>query len=94
MNGNTGRWVMYPIVIFGALGVKIRDADSRMVNNNVACVALGVDRDALREVRGLWVVDKTGAKLRVSVLSELKNLGVQDVLIAVVEDMKGFSASR
>ena len=46
---------MYPIVIFDALRVKIRDADSRMVKNKAVYVALGVSRDSLREVLGLWI---------------------------------------
>ncbi len=43
---------MYPIVIFDALRVKIRDADSRTVKNKAVYVALGVTRDGLREVLG------------------------------------------
>jgi len=70
---------MYPIVIFDALRVKIRDADSRMVKNKAVYVALGVSRDGVREVLGLWIAE-----------NELKNRGVQDVLIAVVDGLKGF----
>jgi len=44
---------MYTIVIFDALWVKIRDADSRMVKNKAVYVALGVSRDGVREVLGL-----------------------------------------
>lgn len=43
---------MYPIVIFDALRVKIRDADSRTVKNKAVYIALGVTRDGLREVLG------------------------------------------
>ena len=53
---------MYPIVIFDALRVKIRDADSRMVKNKAVYVALGVSRDGVREVLGLWIADNEGAK--------------------------------
>ena len=81
---------MYPIVIFDALRVKIRDADSRMVKNKAVYVALGVTRDGLREVLGLWVADNEGAKFWLSVMNELRNRGVQDVLIAVVDGLKGF----
>lgn len=81
---------MYPIVIFDALRVKIRDADSRMVKNKAVYVALGVNRDGLREVLGLWIADNEGAKFWLSVMNELKNRGVQDVLIAVVDGLKGF----
>ena len=81
---------MYPIVIFDALRVKIRDADSRMVKNKAVYVALGISRDGVREVLGLWIADNEGAKFWLSVMSELKNRGVQDILIAVVDGLKGF----
>ena len=48
---------MYPIVIVDALRVKIRDADSRMVKNKAVYIALGVIRDGLREVLGLWIAE-------------------------------------
>ncbi|WP_412051300.1 IS256 family transposase [Hoeflea sp. Naph1] len=82
--------LMYPIVIFDALRVKIRDADSRMVKNKAVYVALGISRDGVREVLGLWVADNEGAKFWLSVMNELKNRGVQDILIAVVDGLKGF----
>ena len=53
---------MYPIVTLDALRVKIRDADSRMVKNKAVYVALGISRDGLREVLGLWIADNEGAK--------------------------------
>lgn len=89
---------MYPIVIFDALRVKIRDADSRMVKNpdsrmvknKAVYVALGVTRDGVREVLGLWIADNEGAKFWLSVMNELKARGVQDILIAVVDGLKGF----
>ena len=76
---------MYPIVIFDALRVEIRDADSRMVKNKAAYVALGVNKDGMREVLGLWIADNEGAKFWLSVMTELKNRGVQDILIAAVQ---------
>lgn len=81
---------MYPIVIFDALRVKIRDADSRMVKNKAVYVALGVTQEGVREVLGLWIADNEGAKFWLSVMNELKNRGVQDILIAVVDGLKGF----
>ncbi len=79
---------MYPIVIFDALRVKIRDADSRMVKNKAVYVALGVSRDGVREVLGLWIAENEGAKFWLSVMTDLKNRGVQDILIAVVDGLK------
>src|SRR6056297_473293 len=66
---------MYPIVIFDALRVKIRDADSRTVKNKAVYVALGVTRDGQREVLGLWLAENEGAKFWLSVMNELKNRG-------------------
>ena len=80
---------MHPIVIFDALRVKIRDADSRTVKNKAVYVALGVTRDGSREVPGLWIAEKEGAKFWLSVMNELKNRGLQEVLIAVVDGLKG-----
>ena len=81
---------MYPIVMFDALRVKIRDADSRSVKNKAVYVALGVTRDGGREVLGLWIAENEGAKFWLSVINELKNRGLQDILIAVVDGLKGF----
>jgi len=81
---------MYPIVICDALRVKIRDTDSRMVKNKAVYVALGVSRDGVREVLGLRIADNEGAKFWLSVMTELKNRGLQDIQIAVVDGLKGF----
>jgi putative transposase len=78
---------MYPIVIFEALRVKIGDADSRMVKNKAVYVALGVSRDGVRDVLGLWIAENEGAKFWLSVMKEVKN---RDVLIAVEDGLKGF----
>jgi putative transposase len=66
---------MYPIVIFDALRVKIRDTDSRMVKNKAVYIALGVTREGEREVLGLWIADNEGAKFWLSVMNELRNRG-------------------
>ena len=81
---------VYPVVIFDALRVKIRDKDSRIVRNKAVYIALGITGDGQREVLGLWIADTEGAKFWLSVMTELRNRGVQDVLIAVVDGLKGF----
>ena len=53
-------------------------------------MALGVTRDGQREVLGLWIAENEGAKFWLSVMNELKNRGTQDILIAVVDGLKGF----
>lgn len=70
--------------------MKIRDADSRTVKNKAVYVALGVTREGLREVLGLWIAEQEGAKFWLAVMTELRNRGLQDILIAVVDGLKGF----
>lgn len=79
---------LYPIVIFDALRVKIRDGGS--VQNKAVHLALGIRPDGLKEVLGLWIETNEGAKFWLQVMTELKNRGVQDILIAVVDGLKGF----
>ena len=81
---------VYPVVIFDALRVKIRDKDSRIVKNKAVYLALGITGDGQREVLGLWIAENEGAKFWLSVMTELRNRGVQDILIAVVDGLKGF----
>ena len=81
---------MYPIVFLDALRVKIRDAESRQVKNKAVYVALGVTPEGEREVLGLWIAANEGAKFWLSVMNNLRNRGVEDILIAVVDGLKGF----
>lgn len=78
---------MYPVVFFDALQVKIR-ADG-VVRNKAVYLALGILPDGSREVLGLWIENTEGAKFWVKVFNDLKNRGVQDILIAVTDGLKG-----
>jgi putative transposase len=78
----------YPIVFFDAIRVKIRDEGS--VKNQAIHIALGVRHDGHKEVLGLWVEQNEGAKFWLRVMNELKTRGVDDILIAVVDGLKGF----
>ena len=80
--------VVYPLVFFDALRVKIRDEGH--VRNKAVHVALGVRGDGTKEVLGLWIESNEGAKFWLRVMNELKNRGVEDILIAVVDGLKGF----
>ena len=75
---------MYPIVFLDALRVKICDAESRQVKNKAVYVALGVTPEGEREVLGLWIAANEGAKFWLSVMNNLRNRGVADILIVVV----------
>lgn len=79
---------LYPVVIFDALRVKIRDEGQ--VKNKAVYLALGMRIDGGREILGLWIEQSEGAKFWLRVMTELKNRGVEDILIAVVDGLKGF----
>ena len=78
----------YPIVFFDAIRVKIRDEG--FVRNKAVYIALGVLPDGAKEILGLWIEQTEGAKFWLRVMNELKNRGLSDVLIAVVDGLKGF----
>jgi putative transposase len=79
---------IYPLVFFDALRVKIRDEG--LVRNRAVHIALGVRADGSKEILGLWLEQNEGAKFWLRVMNELKNRGVEDVLVAVVDGLKGF----
>jgi putative transposase len=79
---------VYPLVIFDALRVKIRDEG--MVKNKAVYLALGMNVDGIKQVLGLWIEQTEGAKFWLRVMTELKNRGVTDILIAAVDGLKGF----
>lgn len=79
---------VYPIVYFDALRVKVRE--DRSVRNLACYLALGVTVDGEREVLGIWWQETEGAKFWLAVLNDLRRRGVQDVLIACVDGLKGF----
>src|SRR3954452_12225625 len=78
----------YPLVFFDALRVKIRDEG--LVRNKAVHIALGVRADGTKEILGLWLEQNEGAKFWLRVMNELRNRGVEDILIAVVDGLKGF----
>jgi putative transposase len=57
---------------------------------NAVYLALGITGEGEREVLGLWIAENEGAKFWLSVTTELRNRGVQDILIAVVDGLRGF----
>ena len=79
---------LYAIVFFDALRVKIRDEGT--VRNKAIYVALGMRPDGTKDVLGLWIEQTEGAKFWLRVMNELKNRGIADILLAVVDGLKGF----
>jgi len=78
----------YAIVFFDCLRVKIRDEG--FVRNKAVYIALGILPDGTKHVLGLWIEQTEGAKFWMRVMNELKNRGLTDILIAVVDGLKGF----
>lgn len=78
----------YPLVFFDAIRVKIRDEG--FVRNKAIYIALGVLPDGTKEILGIWIEQTEGAKFWLRVVNELKTRGAQDILIAVVDGLKGF----
>ena len=79
---------VYPLVIFDALRIKIRDEG--VVKNKAVYLALGMNVDGIKVVLGLWIEQTEGAKFWLRVMTELKNRDMADLLIAAVDGLKGF----
>ena len=79
---------VYPVVFFDALRVKIRDEGT--VKNKAIYVALGLNPSGEKDVLGLWIEQTEGAKFWLKVMNDLKARGLNDILIAVVDGLKGF----
>ena len=80
---------MYPVVFFDALRVKIRE--DGVVRNKAIYLALGILPDGTRDILGLWIEGTEGAKFWMKVFNDLKTRGVNDILIAVTDGLKGMA---
>jgi len=79
---------VYPVIFLDALVLKIREGGS--VQRRACYLALGVTVEGERDVLGIWFQESEGAKFWMQVLSELKQRGVQDILVCCVDGLKGF----
>lgn len=79
---------IYGVIFLDALYVKMRHEGR--VDNRAVYVAIGIDLEGEKDVLGLWTSSNEGAKFWLGVLTELKNRGVKDVLIACIDGLKGF----
>lgn len=78
----------YPVVFLDAVHFKVRE-DGRIVTK-AAYVALGIDAEGCKDILGIWVGENEGAKFWLKVCTELKNRGVEDILIVCIDGLKGF----
>lgn len=79
---------LYPIVYLDCITVKVR-ADRKVINKSVF-LAVGIDIDGQKELLGMWIAETEGARFWLSVLTELKNRGLEHILIACVDGLTGF----
>lgn len=79
---------IYPIVYLDCIVIKIRQ-DKRVINKSIF-LALGINTDGHKELMGMWIAENEGAKFWLNVLTELQQRGVEDILIACVDGLKGF----
>lgn len=80
---------LYPIIFMDAIHFKVR-YEGR-IQSKAAYVVLGITVEGLKEVLGIWIGESESSKFWLLVLNELKNRGVQDILIACTDNLKGFS---
>ncbi|MDZ7838939.1 MAG: IS256 family transposase [Actinomycetota bacterium] len=80
---------VYGIVFMDAIHYKVR-SEGRVVNK-AAYTVIGINLEGIKEVLGIWVGEAESAKFWLSVLNEIKNRGVKDILITSVDGLKGFS---
>lgn len=79
---------IYPIMYLDCIVVKVHE-EKRVINKSVY-VALGVNMEGHKELLGLWISETEGSKFWLSVITELKNRGVEDVFIMCTDGLKGF----
>jgi putative transposase len=78
---------MYAVVYLDALRLKVRE--SGHVQNKAVYLAIGIDMEGKKEVLGMWIAQTEGSKFWLQIVTELKNRGVNDILIACVDGLKG-----
>ena len=79
---------VYPVMFFDAIMVKSRE--NGKTENKAVYLALGINMEGRKELLGLWIADTEGAKFWLNVITEIKNRGVNDILIACIDGLKGF----
>lgn len=81
---------IYPIVYMDAMVFKIKN-DIGFYKNRALHFAIGITIDGKKDLLGIWLSDNEGSKFWLSIVTELKNRGIEDILIASVDGLKGFS---
>lgn len=79
---------LYPVIYLDCLVVKVKS--EKGIINKAVYLALGINIEGQKELLGMWIRQNEGAKFWLNVLTELKNRGLQDILIACVDGLTGF----
>lgn len=79
---------IYPIVYLDAIRIKVKH--NGQIITKAVYLAIAVTMDGIKDVLGMWAAETEGAKFWLSILTELKNRGVKNILIACVDGLKGF----
>lgn len=79
----------YAVVFLDAIHYKVKQ-DGQVVNK-AAYMVVGIDLEGNKDVLGMWIGEHESSKFWLTVLNELKNRGVEDILITCVDNLKGFS---
>lgn len=81
---------VWPIVYFDGIVMHVRGANSR-VSQHTVYVAIGVNLEGRKELLGLWLAESEGAKFWLSVLTDMKNRGLNDIFVACIDGLTGFA---
>ncbi len=71
-------------------GIRFKVLEGNQVKNKNVYVAIGINLEGMKDVLGMWIAENESSKYWLSVLNELKNRGVKDVLITTVDGLTGF----
>ena len=85
---NRGLSEVYPVIYLDCIHAKCRD--HHMIQNKAVYLVVGITMEGQKELLGMWISKNEGAKFWMQVVTELKNRGVKDILIACVDGLKGF----
>jgi putative transposase len=80
---------VYAVVFLDAIHFKVKQ-DGAIINK-AAYMVIGIDLDGCKDVLGMWIGENESSKFWLSVLNDLKNRGVQDILITCVDNLTGFT---
>mgnify|MGYP002651360721 CR=1 FL=1 len=80
---------VYPFVWMDAIHYKVKE-DGAIKTKAVYCL-IGVNREGVKDLLGLYISENEGARFWLNILTDIQNRGVHDIIIACIDNLKGFS---